>query len=42
MPMQTNKKVSITGFDKFGQSFLTPIIKYRIVMDDKIVYRRFS
>ena len=42
MAVETKKQVNITGFDKFGQSFLSPIIKYRIVYDDSIVYRRFS
>lgn len=38
----TQKPVQITGYDKFGQNYLNPIIKYRIVYKDKTVYRRYT
>jgi hypothetical protein len=42
VPYGTHKKVQITGYDKFGQNYFNPIIKYRIVFDDKVVYRRYT
>lgn len=32
----------IVGYDKYGQNYLNPIIKYHIVYKDKNVFRRYS
>ena len=40
-PME-KKQVLISGYDKFGQNYLTPIIKYHIIFGEHEVYRRFS
>ncbi len=42
MPYSLDKKIQITGYDKFGQNYFNPIIKFRIVYDDKVVYRRYT
>lgn len=42
MSLQSEKSVRITGYDKFGQNYLNPIIKYHINFGEYSVYRRYS
>ena len=44
MKMRTtsNKSVQIRGYDKFGQNYFNPIIKYRIIYKETSIYRRYS
>ncbi len=43
MKMKTiQKQVQIRGYDKFGQNYLNPIIKYRMVYKEKAIYRRYT
>lgn len=44
MKMRTTslKQVQIRGFDKFGQNYLNPIIKYRVIYKEKSVNRRYT
>jgi hypothetical protein len=36
------KQVFIKGFDKYGQNYFNPIIKYRICYQERSVYRRYT
>lgn len=36
------KKAQIRGYDKFGQNYFNPIIKYRVTFQEKAVYRRYT
>lgn len=42
MSLNSQRSVRITGFDKFGQNYLNPIIKFTIVYGDHTIYRRYS
>lgn len=42
MRIESKKSIQITGYDKFGQNFINPIIKYRIVCGSTAVYRRYT
>lgn len=42
MRKNTIKQVQIRGYDKFGQNFFNPIIKYRVTFKEKSVYRRYT
>jgi hypothetical protein len=38
----SNKQIQIRSYDKFGQNYFQPIIKFRMVYKDKAVYRRYT
>ena len=38
----SQKQVQIRGYDKFGQNYFNPIIKYRVLFKEKSVYRRYT
>ena len=42
MEPMAKKQVYISGYDKFGQNYLTPIIKYHVIFGEYEVYRRYS
>jgi hypothetical protein len=42
MSLKSYKSVQIAGYDKFGQNYLNPIIKFHITFGEHSVYRRYS
>ena len=42
MTLKSEKSAQITGYDKFGQNYFNPIIKFRIIFGEHSVYRRYS
>ena len=38
----SQKQATIRGYDKFGQNYFNPIIKYKVIFKDHSVFRRYS